>query len=95
MTYVQNFTDIDDKILNRARAEHSSMDAVSEKYIAAYFEDMDRLNIRKILHIGHLKPAPLQVAPQRIPRNVRSCMAQVAIVIDRNPAAINRYFARL
>ena len=47
VTYVQNFTDIDDKILNRARAEHSSMDAVSEKYIAAYFEDMDRLNIRR------------------------------------------------
>ena len=45
--YVQNFTDIDDKILKRAREENSSMDAVSEKYIAAYFEDMDRLNIRR------------------------------------------------
>ncbi len=43
--YVQNFTDIDDKILKRARQENSSMDAVSEKYIAAYFEDMARLNI--------------------------------------------------
>jgi cysteinyl-tRNA synthetase len=47
VTYVQNFTDIDDKILKRAREENSSMDAVSEKYIAAYFEDMDRLNIRR------------------------------------------------
>jgi cysteinyl-tRNA synthetase len=45
VTYVQNFTDIDDKILKRAREEKISMDAVSEKYIAAYFEDMDRLNI--------------------------------------------------
>ncbi len=45
--YVQNFTDIDDKILKRAREENSSMDAVSEKYIAAYFDDMDRLNIRR------------------------------------------------
>ncbi len=45
--YVQNFTDIDDKILKRAREENSSMDAISEKYIAAYFEDMDRLNIRR------------------------------------------------
>jgi cysteinyl-tRNA synthetase len=45
--YVQNFTDIDDKILKRAREEGSSMDAVSDKYIAAYFEDMDRLNIRR------------------------------------------------
>ncbi len=43
--YVQNFTDIDDKILNRARQESSSMTAVAEKYTAAYFEDMARLNI--------------------------------------------------
>ncbi len=45
--YVQNFTDIDDKILKRARTEGTSMDAVSEKYIQAYFEDMDRLNIQR------------------------------------------------
>jgi cysteinyl-tRNA synthetase len=45
--YVQNFTDIDDKILKRAREEGSTMEAVSEKYIAAYFDDMDRLNIRR------------------------------------------------
>ncbi len=45
--YIQNFTDIDDKILNRARAEGSSMEAVSEKFIAAYFEDMERLHIGK------------------------------------------------
>ncbi len=43
--YVQNFTDIDDKILNRARAEHSSMEAVAERFIQAYFEDMARLNV--------------------------------------------------
>ena len=44
--YVQNFTDIDDKILNRARAEGTSMEAVSERFIEAYFEDMERLNVR-------------------------------------------------
>jgi cysteinyl-tRNA synthetase len=43
--YVQNFTDIDDKILNRARTEGSTMEAVSERFIQAYFEDMERLNI--------------------------------------------------
>ncbi|MGC1309490.1 MAG: cysteine--tRNA ligase [Phormidesmis sp.] len=43
--YVQNFTDIDDKILNRARQENSSMEAVAKEYTAAYFEDMARLNI--------------------------------------------------
>ena len=45
--YVQNFTDIDDKILNRARKEASSMKAVAEKYINAYFEDMTRLNVKQ------------------------------------------------
>jgi cysteinyl-tRNA synthetase len=45
--YVQNFTDIDDKILNRAKTEGTTMEAVADKYIAAYFEDMDRLNIRR------------------------------------------------
>ncbi|MEB3356398.1 MAG: cysteine--tRNA ligase [Synechococcales bacterium] len=45
--YVQNFTDIDDKILRRAVQEGSSMQAVAEKYTQAYFEDMARLNVRE------------------------------------------------
>ncbi|GAX38745.1 cysteine--tRNA ligase [Nodularia sp. NIES-3585] len=44
--YIQNFTDIDDKILKRSREEHSSMEAVAERYINAYFEDMGRLGIK-------------------------------------------------
>jgi cysteinyl-tRNA synthetase len=46
VNYIQNFTDIDDKILNRAREENSSMEEVSEKYIAAYFADLERLHVR-------------------------------------------------
>ena len=45
--YIQNFTDIDDKILKRAREEGSSMEVVAEKYIQAYFEDMSRLGIKE------------------------------------------------
>jgi cysteinyl-tRNA synthetase len=45
VNYIQNFTDIDDKILKRASQEGTSMEAVSEKYIAAYFEDMERLGV--------------------------------------------------
>lgn len=47
VNYVQNFTDIDDKILNRARQEKTSMEAVADRYTKAYFEDMARLNIRE------------------------------------------------
>ncbi|MBD2386151.1 cysteine--tRNA ligase [Cylindrospermum sp. FACHB-282] len=45
--YIQNFTDIDDKILRRAREEHSTMEAVADRYIQAYFEDMGRLGIKE------------------------------------------------
>lgn len=44
--YIQNFTDIDDKILNRAKQENSTMEAVSERFIAAYFEDMEQLQVK-------------------------------------------------
>jgi len=45
--YVQNFTDIDDKILNRARKEQTTMEEVAERFITAYFEDMTRLKVKK------------------------------------------------
>ena len=47
VNYIQNFTDIDDKILNRARKEGTSMEDVSERFIKAHFEDMSRLGIRE------------------------------------------------
>jgi cysteinyl-tRNA synthetase len=45
VTFVQNYTDIDDKILNRAAVEGSSMEAVSERNIEAFVADMASLNI--------------------------------------------------
>jgi cysteinyl-tRNA synthetase len=45
VTFVQNYTDIDDKILARAAAEGSSMEAVSERNIEAFVTDMTALNI--------------------------------------------------
>ncbi|PZV22040.1 MAG: cysteine--tRNA ligase [Snowella sp.] len=44
--YIQNFTDIDDKILNRAKQEGTTMEAVSDRFIAAYFEDMENLQVK-------------------------------------------------
>ena len=43
--YVQNFTDIDDKIIARAREEGRSPFEVAEFYSEAYLEDMDRLGV--------------------------------------------------
>ncbi|HPF18029.1 MAG TPA: cysteine--tRNA ligase [Anaerovoracaceae bacterium] len=43
--FVQNFTDVDDKIINRAREEGISPYEVGDKYIKAYFEDVQALNV--------------------------------------------------
>ena len=45
--FVQNFTDVDDKIINRAREEGITASEVSEKYIKEYYKDAAALNVRK------------------------------------------------
>jgi cysteinyl-tRNA synthetase len=47
VTYVRNFTDVDDKIINRAKEEGISAAEVARKYIQAYQEDMQRLGVGK------------------------------------------------
>jgi cysteinyl-tRNA synthetase len=43
--FVQNFTDVDDKIINRAKTEGKSAEEISKKYIDAYFRDFSGLNV--------------------------------------------------
>lgn len=45
--FVQNFTDVDDKIINKAREEGVSAGEISEKYILEYFKDVTALNVKK------------------------------------------------
>lgn len=45
--FVQNFTDVDDKILRRANEEGITPTQVSEKYIKEYFKDAEALNIER------------------------------------------------
>ena len=45
--FVQNFTDVDDKIINRAREEHLTAKEVSEKNIEEYYKDAAALNVTK------------------------------------------------
>ncbi len=47
VTYVQNFTDIDDKLIKRAAEEDTTVKAVAEKYIEEYFKDAQGLGIEK------------------------------------------------
>ncbi|WP_028574302.1 cysteine--tRNA ligase [Desulfonatronovibrio hydrogenovorans] len=62
VTFVRNFTDIDDKIINRARQEGLTSDQVAEKYIQAFYQDMDRLNILR----ADIEPKATEHIPEMI-----------------------------
>ena len=72
--YVQNFTDVDDKIINRAREEGISAMDVANKYIAAYYEDVKQLNIE-----------PASVHP-RVSETMDDIIAFVQGLIDKGMA---------
>ena len=60
--HVQNFTDIEDNIINRARAEGSSIDELAERHIEQFFEDFAPLNILK----AHIYPRATHELPSII-----------------------------
>ncbi|WP_025270072.1 cysteine--tRNA ligase [Hippea sp. KM1] len=47
VVFVKNFTDVDDKIINRANEEGLGFSEVANKYIDEYYKDMSKLNIAK------------------------------------------------
>ena len=47
VTYVQNFTDIDDKLIRRANAENTTVPALAERFIKEYYTDADSLGIMR------------------------------------------------
>jgi len=47
VNFVQNFTDVDDKIIKRAIEENSTFTEVSEKYIKEFWTDAEGLNVKK------------------------------------------------
>lgn len=50
VTYVRNFTDIDDKIINRAREEGRGAVELAEHYIKEFYQDMDELGVLRPEH---------------------------------------------
>ncbi len=47
VNYVQNFTDVDDKMINKANIENVSIKEIAERYIKAYFEDTAQINLKE------------------------------------------------
>ena len=45
--FVQNFTDVDDKIINRATKQNVTAEEISSKYIENYFRDFEQLNVKR------------------------------------------------
>ena len=47
VTYVRNFTDVDDKIIERARQLGKETGTLAQEYIDAFYEDMEKLGVMK------------------------------------------------
>ena len=45
--FIQNFTDVDDKIINKANEENTTAEKISTRYIENYFRDFDGLNVKR------------------------------------------------
>jgi cysteinyl-tRNA synthetase len=74
VTYVQNFTDIDDKILHRAQQEGVSMADISERFIEAYFEDIRPLNVMDADEYP------------RVTENISEIQQLIQVLLDKNYA---------
>lgn len=62
VTYVRNFTDVDDKIINRANEEGVAWDEVAKKYTEEYYRDMDLLGVGK----ADIEPKATDHVPEMI-----------------------------
>jgi len=76
--YVQNFTDVDDKIINRAKQLGSKVEDVAEKYISEYFAVMERLNIKE----ADFYPRTTEHIPEMIKLIEKLIKGGYAYVID-------------
>ena len=47
VTFIQNFTDIDDKMINKANEEGCTVKELGDRYISEYYKDADALNIER------------------------------------------------
>lgn len=47
VNFVQNFTDVDDKMINKSREEHITVKELGDRFIEEYYKDADALNIKR------------------------------------------------
>ena len=61
VNFVSNFTDVDDKIIQAAHEEGITTVELADKYIAAYFEDTEALNVKRADHHPRVKDYILEI----------------------------------
>lgn len=76
VTHVQNFTDVDDKIINTANKEGVQWFDICNRYIDSYFEVMDKLNVRR----AHVYP--------RVSEHIADIIQTVQTLIDNGYAYV-------
>lgn len=76
VTHVQNFTDIDDKIINTANEEGVQWYDVCNRYIDSYFEVMDKLHVKRV----HVYP--------RVSEHIADIIKTVQTLIDNGYAYV-------
>ncbi|ASS76946.1 cysteine--tRNA ligase [Tumebacillus algifaecis] len=74
VNYVQNFTDVDDKIIKRGHEENLTPQEVADKYIESYFADADALHVRRA------------TAHPRVTEEMPEIIAFIADLIERGHA---------
>jgi cysteinyl-tRNA synthetase len=77
VTYVRNFTDVDDKIINRAREMGKETSVLAQEYIDAFYEDMDRLGVLRA-----------DVEP-RATEHIEGMIEMVTALLDRGLAYVS------
>ena len=77
VTYIQNFTDVDDKIIKKANEEHSSMEEVSNRYIKEAFTDADGLNVKRATH------------HPRVTEEMDNIIEMIKTLVDKGYAYVN------
>ena len=74
VTYVRNFTDVDDKIINRANETKVACREIAEKYITEFYTDMDALNV----HRATIEP--------RATAHIADIIRIIELLMDKNMA---------
>lgn len=90
VTCVQNFTDIDDKIIQRAGERGETPLVLAERYIADYFDKMDRLNVRR----ADVYPRVTQYVPAVVAFIERLVAKKLAYAVDGDVFYSVRKFPR-